>query len=213
MRLPESDHEADEGNQAMNSRSRRHGEAKSQAEVQEARIGSQVRRNLPVLLGAVAIVGAGLWFAGLLPPGGGAERPEAAPASVSQSTSNQSTSNGTTSGQLPRFVTAAGSRAQAAYEFAAGHGAELEYIPCYCGCGDHSGHRNVRDCFIKTQTLTSITYDNHGADCYVCVEIVLDVKAQLGEGQPLAAVRSYIDGKYSKVGPGTDTPLPPGMEE
>ena len=196
----------------MNSRSRRHGEAKSQAEVQEARIASQVRRNLPVLLGAVAIVGAGLWFAGILPPGGGDKRHETAPASVSQSTSSQQSTSGQQQA-LPRFVTAAGSRAEAAYDFAAGNGAQLEYIPCYCGCGEHSGHRSVRDCFIKTQTLTSITYDNHGADCYVCVEIVLDVEAQLGEGQPLAAVRSYIDGKYSKVGPGTDTPLPPGMEE
>jgi hypothetical protein len=45
------------------------------------------------------------------------------------------------------------------------------------------------------------------------VSIVLDVKRMQGQGESLAAARKYIDATYSKIGPGTDTPLPPGMEE
>ena len=190
----------------MTSRRRRHDEAKSEEEVQKVRIASKIRDNLPVLLGAVAVVGAGLWLAGLLSLSGRAERNETAPASVSQTTPGQQQA-------VPRFVTSAAPRVQAAYEFAAGRGAELDFIPCYCGCGEDHGHRSVRDCFVKQQTMSGITYDSHGAGCDVCVAIVLEVKTKLGEGQPLAAVRSYIDGKYSKIGPGTDTALPPGTEE
>jgi len=190
----------------MNSRSRRHGTAKSHSEVPEARVTSQIRGTLPVLVGAIAIVGAGLWFAGLLPPGGGGEHGGAAPTSVSQAATSKQQA-------LPRFITAATPRVRAAYEFAASHGAELAYIPCYCGCGGHSGHRNARDCFVKQETTTGITYDDHGSGCDICVSIVLDVNTKLGEDQPLAAIRKYIDGTYSKIGPGTNTPLPPGMEE
>jgi hypothetical protein len=159
-----------------------------------------------MLVGAIAIVGAGLWFGGLLPAGGGGEHSSAAPAPVSSTIS---------SGQqtLPQFISAASPRVREAYDFAAGHGAELAYIPCYCGCGGHSGHRNARDCFVKQQTTSGITYDAHGSGCDVCVSIVLDVKRMQGQGQSLAAARKYIDAKYSKIGPGTDTPLPPGMEE
>lgn len=190
----------------MNSRSRRHGEAKSQSEATAARSTSQIRGTLPALVGAIAVVGAGLWFGGLLPIGGAGKPPNAAPASVSRATS---------SGQhtLPQFIVAAAPRVREAYEFAAGHGAELAFIPCYCGCGDHSGHRNVRDCFVKQQTTSAITYDDHGSGCDICVSIVLDVKRMQGQGQSLAATRTYIDATYAKIGPGTNTPLLPGMEE
>jgi hypothetical protein len=161
---------------------------------------------VPVLVGAIAIVGIGLWFAGIIPPGGQDET--AAPASSAQSSTSQGHAQ-----TLPQFLVAAAPRVRAAYDFASGHGDELAYIPCYCGCGEHSGHRNVRDCFIKQQTTSNTTYDDHGAGCDICVSIVLDVETQLGEGQPLAAVSSYIDGKYAKYGPGTDTPLPTEMEE
>jgi len=114
---------------------------------------------------------------------------------------------------LPAFLTSATERVRSAYTFAASHGAELAYIPCYCGCGQHSGHRDVRDCFIKSQTAAGITYDDHGSGCDICVSIVLDVKSKLGDGQSLAATRKFIDARYSKIGPGTNTPLPPGMEE
>jgi hypothetical protein len=156
-------------------------------------------------LGAIAVVGAGLWFTGMLPTGGDGEHTATAPASVSNAAPD-------TQQALPQFVKAAAPRTREAYEFAAARSADLAYIPCYCGCGGHSGHRDVRDCFIKQVTASGIVYEQHGSTCDVCVSIVLDVKKMTGEGQSLAATRSYIDGKYSKIGPGTDTPPPPGME-
>ena len=197
----------DEGTGSMCSRSRRHGEAQSPSKASETHEAGFVTRGaLPVLLGAVAVLGAGLWFGGLLPGSGSGS--SNAPAANTQSTSSISRSQA-----LPAFLTAASPRVRSAYEFAATHAVELTYIPCYCGCGQHSGHKSVRDCFILSQNGSSTTYDNHAAGCDICVSIVLDVQAKLGAGQSLASVRSYVDGKYSKLGPGTNTPLPPGMEE
>jgi hypothetical protein len=190
----------------MNSRSRRHGKEPSRTEAREARLSARVRGLLPVFAGAIAIIGAGLWFGGRLTTGGAGGHSNAAPQAVSSTTApGQQT--------LPQFISTASPRVREAYAFAAGHGADLAYIPCYCGCGGHSGHRNAHDCFVKPQATTAIIYDSHGAGCDICVSIVLDVKRMQGQGQTLAAARKYIDATYSKVGPGTDTPLPPGMEE
>jgi hypothetical protein len=191
----------------MCSRSRRHGEAQSPSRAPESREAGFIARGaLPVLLGAVAVLGAGLWFGGLLPGSGGGST--GAPASSTQSGSSISRSQA-----LPAFLASASPRVRSAYDYATGHAAELAYIPCYCGCGTHSGHQSVRDCFISSRAGSAIAYDDHGSGCDICVSIVLDVQAKLRDGQSLASVRSFIDGKYAKYGPGTDTPLPPVVEE
>jgi hypothetical protein len=198
---------ADEGTGTMCSRSRRHGEAQSPSKASGTREAGIVAQSaLPILLGAVAVLGVGLWFGGLLPGSGSGS--SGAPAASTQSTSNVSHSQA-----LPSFLASAAPRVREAYAFAADHRAELAYIPCYCGCGQHSGHKSVRDCFIRSQAGSTIAFGDHGSGCDICVSIVLDVQSKLDAGESLTAVRSFIDGKYSEIGPGTDTPLPPGMEE
>lgn len=193
----------------MSSRSRRQGAGQSPSETPESAesgIGpSPLRAALPVIVGAIVVLAVGLWFSGLLPSSGGGDA--SGPPLAAQSSQPSSASPD----QVPAFVTDT-PRIREAYAFAVAHSADLGYIPCYCGCGEHSGHRNVRDCFIKQMVGSTVVYEKHGSTCDVCVSIVLDVKKMTGEGQSLAATRSYIDGKYSKIGPGTDTPLPPGME-
>ena len=169
------------------------------------RAASLLRSWSPILLGIAIVLAAGLWFGGVL-SSGGAQHQNMAPSAVSQASPSQQQ-------QLPAFLAGASGRVQEAYAYAASHGDMLVYIPCYCGCGEHSGHRWVRDCFVKQWAASGITWDQHGSQCDVCVSIALDAKSKLGEGQSLAAVRKYIDAKYSKIGPGTNTPLPPGMEE
>jgi len=191
----------------MCSRSRRHGQAQSPSKALAAREAGFVARTAwPVLLGAVAVLAVGLWFGGLLPGSGNGASGAPAAGPQSSSTDRQSET-------LPSFLASAAPRVRAAYAFAAGHRAELAYIPCYCGCGQHEGHKSVRDCFIRSQAGSTVSYDDHGSGCEICVSIVLDVQSKLDDGQSLASIRSFIDGKYAEVGPGTDTPLPPGMEE
>jgi len=50
----------------------------------------------------------------------------------------------------PDYVTDAGPEVQALYEFQITHGEVMRYMPCFCGCGQNAGHRNNRDCYIKS---------------------------------------------------------------
>jgi hypothetical protein len=113
--------------------------------------------------------------------------------------------------ELPDYVLAAPPQMQAAYSFAVQRPDVLAWIPCYCGCGDHSGHKSAHNCFVKEgSTPTNIEFDPHGAGCDMCVGIALDTKAMIEEGKSLLDIRAYIDDKYGSIGPATDTPMPPG---
>ncbi len=64
-------------------------------------------------------------------------------------------------GQLPVF--ASGGEAQALYRYAVEHGDELQYIPCFCGCG-RLGHKSNRDCYIKAVNANgTLTFTSHAA--------------------------------------------------
>lgn len=154
----------------------------------------------PTLAVAAAVIAAGVAAWALLPSSGNGA-PQGATAPPERAAS------------APRYVVAAPPRVREAYEYAATHGAELAYIPCYCGCGGHDGHRNVRDCFIKSGAGNNATYEEHGSQCDVCVSIVLETKAMLARGDSLAQTRAAIDLAWADIGDPTDTPLPPGMEE
>lgn len=81
----------------------------------------------------------------------------------------------------------------------------LIYIPCYCGCGIHSGHQSAKNCFIQE----SGGYDAHGANCEMCIDIVLESVDMYSAGKSIPEIRSYIESKYGDIGPPTSTPLTP----
>jgi hypothetical protein len=90
-----------------------------------------------------------------------------------------------------------------AYRYATEHPEILEQIPCYCGCGGHSGHRFLRDCFIHDDR----TYDDHASFCDVCIGEAIKVQDYLAQGKTLKEARALIDEEYSKKGGDrTDTP-------
>ena len=65
--------------------------------------------------------------------------------------------------QFPAWVQAKGPKAQQAYAQAVAHREDLQYIPCYCGCGN-LGHRAVVDCHVASVSADgSITYEQHAA--------------------------------------------------
>jgi len=98
-----------------------------------------------------------------------------------------------------------------AYQFAMDRPDIMMWMPCYCGCGEHSGHKSAKNCFIKeSSTATDVQFDEHGANCQMCVTIALDTKTMTEEGRSLKEIRTYIDDKFGDIGPGTDTPMPPG---
>lgn len=182
----------------MSGRSRRPAQPKLRA-VRQPSLWTRAAAVLPFVVPALIVVAAGLWFGGVR-SGGGNE------GGLPPATKAQPAAPGD---DLPSFVTSGGKRVIAAYEYAVAAADQLVYIPCYCGCGEHSGHRSVRDCFVTTLDARGVEYDEHGAGCDICVSIVLDVQRLLAEGRTLAEARAFIDETYSDIGSPTNTPPPP----
>ncbi|MDO8616393.1 MAG: PCYCGC motif-containing (lipo)protein [Dehalococcoidia bacterium] len=111
---------------------------------------------------------------------------------------------------LPEYAMAAGDQAAMAYQFALDRPDVMLWMPCYCGCGGHSDHKNARDCFVKPASSSGdIQFDEHGSTCNVCVDIALRAREMTLAGRPLSEIRAAVDQEFSSIGPGTDTPLPP----
>ncbi|MDP2675648.1 MAG: PCYCGC motif-containing (lipo)protein [Dehalococcoidia bacterium] len=160
---------------------------------------------LYVVGAAVAVLVVGL--AAVLLLGSGNSRSSGAP--QAEQTTADTAGSGT--GGMPDYVMSAPEDVQMAYQFAMDRPDIMMWMPCYCGCGGHAGHKSAKNCFIKeSSTATNIQFDEHGAGCQMCVTIALDTKAMTEEGRSLKEVRTYIDDKFGDIGPGTDTPMPPG---
>jgi hypothetical protein len=92
-----------------------------------------------------------------------------------------------------------------AYTYATKHPDVLEQIPCYCGCGGHSGHRFLRDCFIQDDR----TYDEHARYCDVCIGEAIKVQNYLAQGKTLKEARTLIDNEYGPKYADGRTSTPP----
>ena len=66
-------------------------------------------------------------------------------------------------GSLPSFVQQKSVKVQEAYRYAVDHEDTLQYIPCFCGCGN-IGHRHNADCYISEHHADGqVTFNSHGA--------------------------------------------------
>jgi hypothetical protein len=111
---------------------------------------------------------------------------------------------------LPPFILNAAEPVAVAYKFALDRPDIMMWMPCYCGCGGHSGHKNARDCFVNPgSTSGDVQFDQHGSECDVCVDIALRAREMTEAGVPLPEIRTAVDAEFGDIGPGTDTPLPP----
>ncbi len=82
----------------------------------------------------------------------------------------------------------------------------IDFVPCYCGCG-RLGHTSIRSCFLKGEK----GYDDHGAYCDICVDIMLRVEDGVEKGLTVAEIRRRVDALYERdprLRP-TPTPQPP----
>ena len=108
---------------------------------------------------------------------------------------------GKSANEFPSFAYNS-AKALKAYRFAAQVPDVLEVIPCYCECGIQSDHRNLKDCFIKTDG----SFDEHASGCSLCGREAIDVKKWLDQKVPIKEIRNRIDKKYKQFGVPTPTP-------
>jgi len=66
-------------------------------------------------------------------------------------------------GVMPSFARWASGKIREAYRYAAAHPEVLQYIPCFCGCGN-IGHRHNGDCYVQKRYEDGrITFTSHAA--------------------------------------------------
>lgn len=74
------------------------------------------------------------------------------------------------------------------YRYAADHAGHFTEIPCYCGCEQSLGHRNLEDCFVNADG----DWDAHAAGCAVCTQEAIAAREQLDAGITIGDVRQSI---------------------
>lgn len=78
------------------------------------------------------------------------------------------------------------------YHYAAEHVAEFMAIPCFCGCQQSLGHRNLEDCFVTPDG----DWDAHASGCGVCTAEAVAAKELLDTNTPIDVVRKAIVDRF-----------------
>ncbi|SOC21850.1 uncharacterized protein with PCYCGC motif [Ureibacillus xyleni] len=116
----------------------------------------------------------------------------------------------TSANEPPKFLDSQSEEIRLVYA-AAGQASDiLQWIPCYCGCGESAGHRSNLNCFIaETHEDGSIVWDDHGTRCGVCLEIAIESVQLHQDGKTVKEIRETIDTKYKDgYAPPTPTEMP-----
>lgn len=111
---------------------------------------------------------------------------------------------------LPKFLDKQPLQIRQVYQIAAEYAELLQWIPCYCGCGESAGHESNKNCFVdKIEEDGSVIWDDHGTRCNTCLQIAVESAAMKKEGKTDKQIREWIDDKY-KTGYAapTKTPMP-----
>lgn len=100
---------------------------------------------------------------------------------------------------LPNFLDSKSEDIRLVYRVSGQATDVLEWIPCYCGCGESAGHRNALNCFVaETRENGSIVWDDHGTRCIVCLDIAVESVQMHIDGKSIKEIRETIDTKYEK---------------
>ncbi len=113
--------------------------------------------------------------------------------------------------QLPTFLNEFQPQIQAVYANVPEHHDLLQYIPCYCGCGESVNHKSNLECFIhEMKPDGTMVWDSHGTTCNACLAIATESMSMHNDGKSYKEIRDTIDQKYKEgFAKPTDTPMPP----
>ena len=78
------------------------------------------------------------------------------------------------------------------YRYAADHAMHFTDIPCYCGCENSLGHRNLEDCFVNAAG----NWDAHASGCGVCSAEAIAARERLDAGVAISDVRQSIIDRF-----------------
>ncbi|OFW78354.1 MAG: hypothetical protein A2Z48_04550 [Actinobacteria bacterium RBG_19FT_COMBO_70_19] len=78
------------------------------------------------------------------------------------------------------------------YEYARSNADVYAQIPCFCGCQDMLGHRNLEDCFVTPDGA----WESHAAGCQVCIDESQMVTRMMTRGMGPQMMRDRIVGEF-----------------
>jgi len=112
--------------------------------------------------------------------------------------------------KMPSFLEEQPEAVRLAYQIAGTIEDTLQWIPCYCGCGDSAGHKSNLNCFInEVHADGTVEWDDHGTRCGVCVQIAVESAQMKQQGKSNLEIRKLIDSNYQTgYAKPTDTPMP-----
>lgn len=88
------------------------------------------------------------------------------------------------------------------YEFADANRDVYDEIPCYCGCEKSIGHRNLTDCFVRSD---GSGWDAHAAGCDVCIDESIAVRRLMADGADVPTIRDSIIAEFGPLTTPTTT--------
>jgi hypothetical protein len=111
---------------------------------------------------------------------------------------------------LPSFLDDKPEDMRLVYQVAATATDIIEWMPCYCGCGESANHGSNLNCFIdEIREDGSVVWDDHSTRCQVCLDTAVDSVMMMQEGKSLKEIRTIIDETYKEgYAKPTDTPMP-----
>ncbi|MGE8037489.1 hypothetical protein B1B04_21825 [Lysinibacillus sp. KCTC 33748] len=110
---------------------------------------------------------------------------------------------------LPSFLNNKSEDIRLVYQIAGQSTEILEWMPCYCGCGESAGHKSNLNCFIEEKREDgTIVWDDHGTRCLVCLEIAVQSAKMHKDGMDIKEIRQTIDNNYKE---GYAKPTPTDM--
>jgi hypothetical protein len=78
------------------------------------------------------------------------------------------------------------------YESARANPTIYAQIPCFCGCQQMLGHRNLEDCFVTPDGA----WESHASGCQVCIDESRMVMRMMGRGTAPPMMRELIVGQF-----------------
>lgn len=100
---------------------------------------------------------------------------------------------------LPTFLDKLDPQMKDIYTVAGQNAELLDWIPCYCGCGESVGHKNNKNCFIREiKKNGEVVWDSHATTCVNCLEIAVESASMKQKGKSTLEIRNYIDNKYKE---------------
>lgn len=89
------------------------------------------------------------------------------------------------------------------YEFAGANRDVYDEVPCFCGCEESIGHRNLTACFVRSD---GTGWDAHAAGCAVCVDESIAVRRLMADGAGVPTIRDAIITEFGPLAAPTTTP-------